>query len=179
MVKQEQDNITPYFLKLFVDSQQAIYSYIFTMVYDHDVADDILQDTVALMWERFNTYERGTNFGAWGITIARYKILEYFKKNRVQYSEISDELFEKISQTAQQRIETIDDRTSALRQCLKKLNEKDRKLLQIRYEKAMKVKDIAAKINRPIQGLYQAMSRIHHTLLLCIESTLRRWEHDL
>lgn len=167
------------FLKLFVDNQKTIYSYIFAMVYNDDIASDVLQDTVALMWERFETYRDGTNFGAWGVTIARFKLLEYFKENRQKFAAISDELLEKISHTAQNHIETIDERTSALRQCLEKLNIRDRKLIQIRYEKAMKVKDIAAKINRPIQGLYQAMSRIHHTLLLCIESTLRRWEHDL
>jgi RNA polymerase sigma-70 factor (ECF subfamily) len=174
-----ENNRTPQFLKLFVNNQKAIYSYIFAMVYDEDIAADILQDTVAVMWERFKTYQEGTSFGAWGISIARYKLFDYFKKNRKKYASISDELLERISQTTQQRLETIDDRTSALRECLKKLTKQDRKLISIRYEQGMKVKDIAGKINRPIQGLYQAMSRIHHTLLRCIETTISRWECDL
>lgn len=175
----ETEHNTTHFLKLFVDNQKTVYSYIFAMVYDADTADDILQDTVTLMWERFDSYQEGTNFGAWGLTIARYKVLEYFRKNRHNYTSISDDLLEKISQVTQRRLETIDERISVLRSCIQKLNARDRRLLEIRYEREMKVKEIAKKINRPIQGLYQAMSRIHHVLLRCIESTLKQWEHNL
>lgn len=167
------------FLKLFVDNQKTIYSYIFAMVYDNSVADDVFQDTTALMWERFESYVEGTNFGAWGITIARYKLMDHFKQNRHKYASMSDELLETINLTAQNHLETIDQRIPALRKCIGNLRDQDRKLLEIRYEKEMKVKEIAEKVNRPIQGLYQAMSRIHHTLLRCIEATLRTWEHDL
>jgi len=173
------DANTKRFLRLFVDNQNTIFSYIFAMVYDNNIADDVLQDTVALMWERFESYQEGTNFGAWGVTIARYKLMDYFKKNRHKYTAISDDLLGKISHTTQQRLGKIDERTAALRDCIQKLNDRDRRLLEIRYEKGLKVKEIARQMNRPIQGLYQAMSRIHHTLLQCIETTLRQWEHTL
>lgn len=178
-MNQPNDTKTTRFLKLFVDSQKTVYAYIFAMVYNADIADDVMQETVALMWERFDTYQAGTSFGAWGVTIARYKLLEHFRKNKREYASIDGDLFEKISQRAQQRLERIDERTQALRNCIQKLSERDRQLLEIRYEKEMKVKEIARVINRPINGLYQAMSRIHHTLLHCIEATLKQWEHNV
>ncbi len=174
-----ESNVTTYFLKLFVENQKAIYSYIFSLVYNADAADDILQDTVALMWEQFDSYREGTSFVAWGVTIARYKVFEHIRRNRMQYASLSDGLLEKISLTAESRLSSVDQRTAVLRECVKKLREQDRKLLEIRYEKQMKVKDIAEVINRPLQGLYQAMSRIHNTLLRCIEASLQRMEHEL
>lgn len=178
-MNRENDAKTTRFLKLFVSNQKTIYAYIFTLVYDNDIADDILQDTATLMWERFDTYQEGTNFGAWGLSIARLKLFSYLRKNRQKYASMSDQMLERISHTAYQRLETIDDRASALRNCLEKLNGQDRRLIEIRYEKNIKVKDIAPKINRTVDGLYQTMSRIHHTLLRCIESTLRQREHTL
>jgi len=170
---------TTRFLKLFVENQKAIYSYIFSLVYDADAADDILQDTVALMWEQFESYREGTSFVAWGVTIARYKVFEHIRKNRQKYASLSDNLLEKISLTAENRLQSVDQRTLVLRDCIKKLRQQDRRLLEIRYEQQMKVKDMARMINRPIQGLYQAMSRIHNTLLRCIEASLHRMEHEL
>ncbi len=45
--------------------------------------DDVLQDTLAVMWKKFDNFKIGTDFVAWGKTIARYKIMNHLKKSVV------------------------------------------------------------------------------------------------
>lgn len=54
------------FLRLLLKSQSSIYAFILVLVHDQNDADDIMQETVTLMWRKFSTFEPGTNFTAWG-----------------------------------------------------------------------------------------------------------------
>lgn len=163
------------FFKLLMNSQKVLYAYILSMVHNCPDADDIMQETMTLMWERFSEFEPGTNFGAWGIKISRFKILKYYKsKSRTE--EIFDEsLMNQISDCYHQKMDDMKIRVSALQECLKKLDKRDKKLIEIRYEQGMKITELAARIDRPVQGIYKAMARIHAVLLRCVNITVRQW----
>ena len=62
------------FLQLLTANQSRIMGFILAMVPNRSVADDILQETTLLMWEKFKNFQDGTNFTAWGISIAKNKI---------------------------------------------------------------------------------------------------------
>ena len=63
------------FISLVMANQRKIYSFIVHFVPNRSDADDLFQETVALMWEKFKIFEEGTSFAAWGIQIAHYKRL--------------------------------------------------------------------------------------------------------
>ena len=162
------------FFRLLMNSQKVIYAYILSMVHNCPDADDIMQETMTLMWERFGEFQPGTNFGAWGIKIARFKILKYYKTKSKE--ELFDEsLLNQISDCYHQKMDEMKIRISALQECLKKLNQRDKKLIMIRYEQGMKITQLAEKIDRPVQGIYKAMARIHAVLHRCVNMTVRQW----
>jgi RNA polymerase sigma-70 factor (ECF subfamily) len=167
------------FLRLFVEHQKSIYAYILALVHRSADAEDIMQNVVTLMWERFDEFEAGTNFGAWGVKIARLKVLEYHRNRKRDYTFFSDDLFDYLSHTAEEKIDGIDDRIRALQHCLLKLGEKDRRLIQIRYEKGLSIKQIAGLLQRPLPGLYKVMGRIHRALVRCVQMTLHAWEMEV
>lgn len=172
----KKDRLSVEFLRLFVEHQKPIYAYILALVHQPTDAEDVMQNVVTLMWERFEEFEPGTNFGAWGVKIARLKILEYHRNKKREFSFFSDELLDYLSQTACAKVESFDDRLKALQHCLMKLDEADRRLVQIRYEKGLSIKQIAGMLHRPLPGLYKVMGRIHRALLHCVEMTLNAWE---
>lgn len=162
------------FFRLLMNSQKVIYAYILSMVHNCPDADDIMQETMTLMWERFDEFRPGTNFGAWGIKIARFKVLKYYRtKSKEQL--FDESLMNQISDCYHQKMDEMKIRVSALQECLKKLNKRDKKLIEIRYEQGMKITDLAAKIDRPVQGIYKAMARIHAVLHHCVNNTVRQW----
>jgi RNA polymerase sigma-70 factor (ECF subfamily) len=165
------DHATPAdgFLNCLMQKQMRIYAFILSMVRNYEDADDILQDTVNTMWQKYPESQPIHDFVAWGIQIAHYKILDYRKKkkgnNHIQYS---PELFEKMLPVIQETDRRADARLEKLTNCLKKLGPRESKFIELRYYRDMKPRQIASQFGLSILNVYKIMSRIHSRLLQCI-----------
>ena len=85
---------------------------------------------------------------------------------------LSNEVVEAIAGDAASSIADIDEREQALSHCLKKLPQKDSKLIHLRYFEQLSTKDISGKLGSSVYSIYRALSRIHDSLLRCIERRL-------
>ena len=160
------------FMKLAFKHDKRIYAYIFTLVPNNADAEDIFQETMAIMWEKFDQYKEGENFGSWGVGIA-YNIIRNFRKKKARSKLVFEEDIESLlSGEAACSVSLIDDRIYALRQCLKKLHQKDIEMLVLRYEQNTSVKDIARKKGQKIQRIYAVLARLNDRLLRCIRNTM-------
>ena len=164
------------FLRLFLENQGAIYAFILSMVTRTSDADDIMQETATKMLERFEDFQRGSNFGAWGVTIARYKIMEYHNEKKRNFDLVNKKLLEQISHVASKKVLSMEDRLKALELCLSKLDKKNRGLIHRRYHQGFTIKKIAGELKKPVAGIYKVMSRLHVSLSRCITMTLSAWE---
>ena len=163
------------FLKLFMNSQKVIHNYILSMVHDKSDAEDLTQETALLMWDKFDEFEPGTSFVAWGVKIAHYKVLSFFKAKK-HLKLFDDELLEHISGNYQEKLDEVEDKLEALEHCLTKLDNKDRKLLSHYYDQGLKVTQLTDVMGSSIHALYRSMARIHDSLFCCINRTIREWD---
>ena len=166
------------FVRLYIENQAIIYSFILTLVYDVDTANDLLQETAVFMWQRFDSFKPATNFADWGVTIARYKVLEYFREKKRCHPLLSSQQLEHICNVTEQHVHKS-EATKVLQKCLNQLADKDRTLLLRRYQDGMSVKKIALSLGRPIQGLYKTMGRIFYTLQNCVKISMKSLESGL
>jgi len=158
------------FVSLITANQRRIYAYIFTLVPNLNDADDIMQETTALMWEQKDDFTPGTDFVAWGARIAYFKVLDYRKranKNRRMISNAGQ--FKKIEETALKRSQHLDTMINNLEECVKKLRNPDRQLIYLRYSLELSVKEISTRLNKSIRSLYLGISRVQGFLLECVE----------
>lgn len=162
------------FLRVLQLNKRRIFGFILACVPHYSTAEDIMQDTIIRLWSKFSTYTPGTHFSAWGISYARYVIMEYQKKNLRQCVQFDSQALDNLSESFVTDEET-DSRVDALRNCLKKLPETHRHMIQMRYSENLTVKEIALEIGRPVHGMYKAMVKIHGVLQECVEGTLRKW----
>ena len=54
------------FMRLFLQSERRILGFILSLVPYVADAEDLLQETCAIMWSKINEFEPGTDFTAWG-----------------------------------------------------------------------------------------------------------------
>ncbi len=162
-----------FFVRQLMIHRKRIYAFIMALVGDSSDADDIMQDTAALMWEKYFQAEEITNFPAWGMRIAHYKILEFRRKNYRKKIQFDSELLDSISEKAASVNEKVDIRFEAMKQCLSNLDKKSRELIQSRHQKGQTVKNIARLYNIPLHNAYKQISRLHHQLVRCIRRALR------
>lgn len=162
---------TMLFMGLALSAQKDIYAFILSLVVSPSEADDILQETLTVMWRKFGEFESGTNFAAWGKQIARFKVMDYLRKNRTsKFCFDSDVL--KLIESKSSQIDDLSDRSEAMQECLRKLPEKKRSMLNMRYGRDMSFKQIALEYGVSKQSIYRMISRIHVFLAKCTKNTL-------
>ena len=162
------------FLRLLRQNEKRIYVYILTAVSNRAVAEDIMQETMVVMWRKFDEFEPGTKFSAWGTKIARFFVLDYYRKNQKAVVHFDTQALENIMNSSC-NIGDIDSRSEALRTCVKKLPENLQQIIRLRYTKGLKIKEVALIVGKPIHGMYKRIAKIHFLLQECIEKTFVAW----
>jgi RNA polymerase sigma-70 factor (ECF subfamily) len=153
------------FLRLIMANQKPIYAFILSMLPNRDDAEDIFQETVLVMWSKFDSFEQGT-------TVAKYKILQAHRRNARRNFRLSQVAMQSVQNQSDHFIQHIERRMKALRKCVRKLNGRDYELIQMRYEHELSIKTIAERLNRSVQSIYKRMARINDSLIRCIRRTL-------
>ena len=138
--------------------------------------DDVMQEISAIMWEKFATYDMQKSFVAWGIGIAKNKILHYKRDHHRNIRDyLSKEILDNIAEYASGHIDQTRHRQDALRQCVEKLKGNDQRLIFLRYENDLPVKKVAELTGRSQVAIYKTFARIHGLLQNCVKSTMTAW----
>jgi RNA polymerase sigma-70 factor (ECF subfamily) len=161
------------FTRLLLQNQKRIWGLILALVPNGPDADDVMQETCTVMWRKLSGFEPGTDFGAWGLRIARFQVMSYYARRRRTQARLSDETIEAMAETlAETRWEST-ARSEALRECLGQLKERELNLVQRRYNAEEQVEEIAVAMGATTHAVYKALARLHVRLLGCVQSKLR------
>lgn len=156
------------FLRLYIPQQHRIMGYLLTLVGDREVAADLLQETAVTLWEKFASFEKGTDFLAWALQIAYWKVKNYRRSLARSKILFSDQILEQIADRVMVLQPELGARRAALDHCLKRLDERDRAFLLARYEPGGDVPQAARNAGRSIQAAYKALQRLRRALRDCV-----------
>ena len=70
--------------------QPRLHAYILSLVFDPQVAADILQDTNLILWKKAAQFTPGTNFKAWAFRVAYFEVKSHRRKavrNRLVFND--------------------------------------------------------------------------------------------
>jgi RNA polymerase sigma-70 factor (ECF subfamily) len=160
------------FVRLFVEHERQIYAYIRSLIPQRADAENVLQETAVVLWEKFDEYQAGTEFVRWAITVARFKVLSFHKQRRHDPIAFSDSLLESLDQVSAEIAQQPTDLQQALEDCLTRLDDADRELFRRRYQPGATVPKLAAELGRPVTTVYHALDRIRRALVACVERRL-------
>ena len=158
------------FVSLVTVNQRRIFTYILALVPNLSDAEDIMQETATFMWENKEKYIPGTDFVAWGVRVAYYRILEYRKKkNKDRMMVIMNEQISEIEEVVKKKNDNTEEMLAKLKECQKTLSAPDKQLMHLKYTMELSASDIANRINKSIRSVYLKISRVQLMLLNCIE----------
>lgn len=164
------------FVRLFQQHERKIYGYILALVPNFVAADEISQETNLRLWEQFDRFDRGTNFGIWACTVAYYQVLKYRKagtRNRVRFD---SRLIETLAGRAVGRWDDLAARQNYLIDCLSQLSDFKRRVLQLYYSLGLTAKAVADHVGRNVTVVEKTLVRTRRTLRDCIETAMHREE---
>lgn len=158
------------FIRLIGIHERRLAAYVLTFVPRWADADDILQDTKLGLWRSFDTFQEGTDFGAWARRSAYNRVLD-FRRRKAREGErlvFSDDCVSRFAAVADVTYDQREDQSRKLSSCLQKLAEEHREILTLRYRDSMTVEDISAKVERSVAATYRLLSRIRIKLRDCV-----------
>ncbi len=166
----------PDFLARFEAAEPALRAFIASVVRDAGAREDILQSTALTLWERYERYDGERSFGAWARGVAAHKILHDRRRTARFPVTLEPEAIEAMKLAFERRESSgvsETDRTHALRECLDRLPRDSRRLITLRYEEHLDCLDIAHRLGRSVDAVYQQLSRLRSQLASCIRRRLQ------
>ncbi len=164
------------FLHLFTQNHKRIQAYIFALLHGREGADDVFQSTTLALWRKFDQFDPEGDFLSWACGFAYLEVRNHFRKASRDRLRFSDTLLETLADERLQREQHSRRRASALEQCIKKLPERDRELVDQAYSGRQTIKELAAQLGRAVQTLYNRLNFIRQTLFDCVGKELREQE---
>lgn len=161
------------YLVLLNEHERGLSAYVHTLVPDRLDAEDILQSCKLTMWKQFAQFTEGTHFLAWAKKIAFHQILNHRRSARRKplYS-AEPEFLEAVAAEIDRVAESQDDRAEALRDCLRRLPENQRRLVLLRYFEDHDIAAIARETDRTEAAVYKLLSRVRLALNDCVKARL-------
>ncbi|MCG8587456.1 MAG: sigma-70 family RNA polymerase sigma factor [Pirellulales bacterium] len=166
------------FLELLSQHQAQLTGYVYALVQNMQDTEDILQQTMLVLWKKFDSFEPGTSFIGWAMQIAKYEIYHLARSRRRSLVVFDETLAAKLAQQHFAEAEPDSQRGDALRTCVGKLEPNDRKLIDECYSTSRTLTQIAASLGRSVQSLSNSLTRIRRRLMECIDRELRREERS-
>jgi RNA polymerase sigma-70 factor (ECF subfamily) len=160
------------YVTLLVEHQDRLRAFIYSLLPGCQDVGDVLQNTNAVLWQKRRRYEHGTNFLAWAFSIARYQVKHHHGRiKRDGKIVFSDQVIERIANSA-----PTNNRQSrlldALEQCMSKLSDDQRKIVQARYTAGQSLEQLAKNLGRSAGSLRISLYRLRDNLKYCVENTM-------
>jgi RNA polymerase sigma-70 factor, ECF subfamily len=169
--RQEQQD----FVRLLVKHERQLEGFILALVPNWSAADDIAQETKLRLWEQFDQFRSGHDFGAWARTIAYYQVLSYrTRSKRLRERPFSEQFMQSLAEEESSRQDETGLRERFLASCMEKLSEKSRALLRLVYSGRRTIRQIARQLDRSEAATYKAVQTIRLWLHKCVEEEVRK-----
>lgn len=115
------------FEKIYQETVRGVYSMVFSIIRNHTVTEDLVQDIYMRMLVKIDQYRLNSNFYNWLLQIAKHIAIDYYRKNkRTLLVDISDiDLFNKSAGETP-------DQSEYFMSLMNKLNQKERMIVLLK-----------------------------------------------
>lgn len=156
--------------------QSNVMGFIMSVVPNYHDAQDVLQNTAEGVAASFHTYDQAKAFVPWAIGIASHKVADY-KRTQAKNDKLFDPTTIEAIVHAHERVETeVSPLQEALAHCLKRLNERGRQLVELRYLRELPATRVAEIMGIKANTVYVMLQRVRNMLGKCIEQRMEAEE---
>jgi RNA polymerase sigma-70 factor, ECF subfamily len=156
-------------MRTLLTERAKVLAYIRAIVRRREWAEDIFQDVCVLALEKQQQIVDERHLLAWMRTTARLRAMNLLRKRDDRLGSLDDRVLDLVdAQWTQQDTRSGSDLADALAECVRRLTERARALLQARYTEGLTVEQIARQAGRPVASVYVTFSRIHSALSDCV-----------
>ncbi|MBI1371461.1 MAG: sigma-70 family RNA polymerase sigma factor [Phycisphaera sp.] len=168
------------FAERFVTGSNRVFRYILTLVPNRDDAEEIFQQTALTLWKRWEEYDPQRDFVRWACGIAHNHVRNFIRTAYQQRQGarvyLSEDVMQRVAETSLNAADTLEERRTALRHCLAKLQDSQREMIELAYAGEQKLNEIAEQHGMTPNALYKTLRRLRRSLYDCIRQSVTAGE---
>jgi len=158
------------FVLLLARNHRRIFGFIRTLVPSRTDADDVFQETCAVLWREFPNFRPDADFAPWALAIAYNQVRSHRHRARRLSAFVSGTLLQELVAEEERQSGLQQVRAEALEACLQQLPDSDQAVIDTYYGGSGTARDAAQILGRPVNTVYKALQRIRGGLYECIEA---------
>ncbi len=169
----EQVELDEQVVQLISTSQRRLFLYLLGLLCSRDLAEDALQETNLVLWRKRSQYRPDTNFFAWACHVAYFEACKARRQRHRKIPAFSDVFLNGVAPELQSTADAAGPLQTFLFECIELLSERERELIERRYDDGATTQTVAAGLGRSTDAVYKSLGRIHQKLFDCIEGKLK------
>ena len=152
-------------------ARPVLFAYLLAAVRNYHDAEDLLQEVSLVALEAADSFTPGTNFSAWSREIARRRVLAFARRRDGRPVSVDPVMLEALTDAAAEVDEEVplEERMTLLSQCLAKLREEMREVLEYKYWSRLSAEETAERVGRTVQAVYAILKRSRIIIRECVE----------
>jgi RNA polymerase sigma-70 factor (ECF subfamily) len=160
------------FMEHYLKMERPIRAYLMASTGNLHAVDDLTQNVWRTLWAKLDEYDESRPFRAWAMGVARIEALRWRQKQARSREYLSPEVIMKLADTAGDVGEELDLRRTFLLECVKELKESSRRVVELKYGRRMRIRDVAKSIGKSTPAVEMMLVRIRRALRKCIDGKL-------
>lgn len=157
---------------LWMKAQPLVEAFVCSAIRDFQAAEDVVQEVAEAAVEHFDDWNRDSSFSTWTVGIAKNKVRMHLRSNAGDRHIFDEETINRVAWAHEQLESRVDPMKEALQHCLKQLQGRSRRIIEMRYLNAMSPKAIAEKLGLSRNNVFVMLHRVRLALGRCIKTRM-------
>jgi RNA polymerase sigma-70 factor (ECF subfamily) len=167
------------FMSFFVGGERAIRAYVRSLLPSSQDVDDLMQNVGLACWHKFDSFDpEGTDqdFIRWCCVVSRFEVLRFRRSRARDRLVLGEEVIELLAVEAEDRLQRSEAERQALKKCLQKLNDTERRLLLSIHTRGDSISRIASESKQKARRLYSKLNALRDLVADCVRASLAQGE---
>lgn len=160
------------FTDLYAANEMALYRFVWSLIPDRNIADDVIQAAMVQLWEHFDDYDDSRPFYPWACRFAYRQVLMSRRRESARRRFFSETTLELLSEDTPDDSAHEDRRLKALRSCYGELSDRQRELIRHRYSGDVPITQLAEQLGQAVSAIYKSLERTRKSLADCVNRKL-------
>ena len=135
--------------------------------------DEIMQEVSLAAWDKFDQLRNVEELPRWACVIARFEILKFRRRHARDRLMLSEHVAELLMEEGLEECSLKEQLLDQLQRCLDKLPDANRHLVLAAYEPGSTIEDLAKRLGRKANAVYQQLWRLRRALGKCVNNSLQ------
>ncbi len=145
------------FMRRFLQCQRGLLRYVMCFVPNSHDARDIVQNTAVALWKKYDQYDPSSPFMTWACRFALNEARLFLRTDQRWKHFLDDETVGVLAARREEIASELDERRIHLRDCLRRLPEKQKAIVEGYYFKDFTIEQLAHSSGRSIDAIYKSL----------------------